>query len=187
MAESIYWARSEKVADAIVTLPVTDTTVMLLEELPTTWLSEEERENGLRLEYFDPSIDFNIWGCGRIFDDTFEMRWERMDGAFQIVYCGPEITLPGFERVSEVDLSVCIAETRRYFLWGKKVREQDLEIIGRPSDEQLFIELQIPRLLHYPVAVSAQRVRLQVCEYWDSAGTLVYYRFQGLEASNEPV
>lgn len=185
MTEVIYWARLERLTEAVTALPITDETLMLLERVPVTWLEDEERINGLRLEPFDPTTDFNLWERGRIFNPTFELRWEQVDGSFQAIYCGQEVNLPGFQPAEEVDLSVLSSKIRSYFLWGTRVKEDDLELIGLPTSTQVFVELQVPRLLRYPVSPQAKRIKLQVCEYRDTTGVLVYHRFQKLEEVHE--
>jgi hypothetical protein len=182
MEEAVQTARLDSLQPVIAHLPVTETTRMLLEQVPTTWLDAEERRQGIRLERFDPATDFDAWTRGRIFDAGFELRWERSDGAFQAVYCGlPEMTLPDFQAV---DLGAGVQPSEAdpgYYLWGRKVQEEDLHQIGAAAGSLVFVELQVPRLLHYPVAPTAQRVQLRVQEYRDPSGALVYYRWRGLE------
>jgi len=203
MAEAIYWATltdltqmltdllasrnldeqtlvsDDSEAPTLADLVSADETLMLLEQVPLTWLEDEARKDGLRLEPCETTTDFNGWQRGRIFNPAFELRWERTDGAFQIVYCGQQIDLPDFHLADGIDLTNLVANS--YFLWGAKVQEDDLALIGQPAGSQVFVELQVPRLLRYPVSAQARQVKLQVAEYRDAAGVLVYYRFQGLE------
>jgi hypothetical protein len=181
MSEAIYQACLDSLTEVIAALPVTGETFMLLERVPTNWLNDKERAEGLRLEHFDVATDFDGWERGRIFDLAFELRWERVGNAFQVVYCGEELTLPGFAKVEEINLATLTTISRFYFLWGERVKEEDLLVIGQSSGTLVFLELQVPRLLHYPVSPQAKRVKLKVLEYQDVTGALVYYRFCGLE------
>ncbi len=187
MADTICWARLESLTDTIAALPTNKETLTLLERVPMVWLEEDARINGLRLEPFDPAVNFNLWERGRIFNPIFELRWEQVDGFFQAIYCGQEVNLPGFQLAEEPGLSTLSSKTRSYFLWGTRVKEDDLGLIGLPTGTQVFVELQVPRLLRYPVSPQAKRVKLQVCEYRDVTGTLVYYRFQKLEEVHESI
>lgn len=187
MEEALLWAQPKDLRTVIGRLPMTETTLMLLERMPTTWLDEDERRSGLRLEPVDPALDFNQWERGRIFDDTFELRWERSDGAFQTVYCGRgDVELSEFEPAAG-ELGGSRAEDHCYFLWGTRVQEQDLALIGEPPGSTVFVELQVPRLLHYPVDATAQRAMLCVREYRDPSGALIYYRWRGLRGWHESV
>lgn len=54
-----------------------------------------------------------------------------------------------------------------YDLWGKRV--ENPSVGGAPAGARVFVELRIPRLLHYPVSAGARLVRLAVREYYDEA------------------
>ena len=185
MTDTIQWARLDDPSPAVSTLTwPSGISYMYLERVPDAWLTEAERQNGLRLEKFDSATPFDEWERGRIFCDAFELRWEKSDGVFQVVYVGPAVTLPGFAPADELDLSATRPQTRSYFLWGQHVSDNQLETIGAHKQENLevFIEPKVPRLLHYPVSPEAKRVKLRVCEYIAlNSGERCYYRFQGLE------
>ena len=185
MADTIQWARLTDLLPIISALAWHDLSYMYLERIPEAWVSESERYDGLRLERLDQRTPFNEWERGRLFCQDFELRWEKMDGAFQVVYVGaPPDDLPGFTPTDELDLSHADTRIRSYYLWGRRVSDEQLTAVGaskQPAAE-VFIELRIPRHLHYPVSAAAQQVKVQVCEYIDpTSGTTVYYRFQGLE------
>lgn len=187
MTEALYWASLTDLAPTVVLLPADETCLMLLERIPAAWVNKQiqtEYEDGLCLKAFVPQTDFNLWERGRIFNTAFELRWLRSEGAFQAVYCGPLIDLPGFQ-AAEKDLTTLPSTSSTYFLWGKRVEGEKLVVIGQASDADVFVEVQSPRLLHYPVSAQARRVKLQVREYRDARGELVYHRFQRLEEINE--
>lgn len=191
MTDVIQWAKLQDLSPIISELTWPERSYMVLERVPDAWLADGERENGLRLEAFDPAEPFNDWERGRVFCAAFELRWEKLDGAFQAVYVGPPANLAGFALAQELDLSAAKPEPHRYYLWGTRVPDDQLDTVGaekRPG-AQVFIELIVPRVLHYPVSPQATRVMLSVIEYVDpDSGALLYHRFQGLEGiSHEPV
>ena len=185
MTDTIKWARLDDPSSPVLALTwPSDTSYMYLERVPDVWLNETERQNGLRLEKLDLSTPFGEWERGRIFCDTFELRWEKLDGAFQTIYVGADVALPGFAPADELDLSATQPQTHSYLLWGKHLPDDQLHDIGESEqpNSQVFIELRVPRVLRYPVSDRSQRVEIKVCEYIDpTSGTVLYYRFQRLE------
>jgi hypothetical protein len=184
MTDVIQWARIETLETAIAALEPLDACYMYLERVPDEWLTGEDRRDGLRLEKFDPDEDFDRWERGRIFCADFELRWERLDGAFQAVYVGAPAELPGFAPSADLNLDDKTLEERSYMLWGNRVPDDQLETVGTEEREgqPAFIEFQVPRVFYYPASDQAQRVRLQVREYVEpDSGARCYYRFLGLE------
>lgn len=184
MTEVILRARTDDLLPAIAALEPPPPCYMYLERVPDRWLTDEERRDGLRLERFAPDESFNAWERGRIFCAAFELRWEKLDGAFQAVYVGAPQELPGFVPADKLNLDGTKVEQRSYMLWGNKVPDEELETAGAEKREgqPAFIEFQVPRVFYYPVSDQAQRVRLQVREYIDpDSGARCYHRFLGLE------
>ena len=184
MSEVIQWAQLDEIQSTIATLQPSEPCYMYLERVPDRWLTDDERQNGLRLEQFAPEEDFNAWERGRIFCQTLELRWETLNGAFHAVYAGEPIDLPGFTRTEDLDLADKTIEERSYLLWGNRVPDDQVETVGvkKREDQQVFIEFQVPRVLHYPVSDQTQQVRLRVREYLDpGSGERCYYRFLGLK------
>ena len=184
MSNTIYRAQVNDIEPAITSQRWPDPSYMYLERVPTVWLSDDEIAAGLRLEHLDTTTPFHEWERGRIFCADSELRWEKVDGTFWMVYVGPEPAPPGFALADELDLSHTTAQPRSYYLWGTHVSADKLEEIGtqaRPESE-LFIEFRIPRLLYYPVSKHVKQVKLHVIEYLDPhTGNLLYYRFSSLE------
>ena len=184
MSEIIQRARTADLVPAVTALAWPDPSYMLLERVPHAWLTEAEIENGLRLEKLDLTENWNRWERGRLFCADFELRWEKLDGAFQAIYVGPPVNLPGFAPADELTLDDKTIEIHSYWLWGKRVPDDKLATVGarRYPGQNVFLEFVIPRLLYYPVSDAAQQVKLRVCQYIDpKSGALAYYRFCGLE------
>ena len=184
MTDIIQWARLEALSPTVTALTWPSPSYMYLEQVPDRWLSRAEREEGLRLEKLDLAISFEAWERGRLFCETFELRWEKSDGAFQVVYVGPAADLAGLVPADDLDLNRAERQERRYDLWGTRVPDDQHETVGATTKtgQAVFAALKIPRLLYYPVSDQAARVRLRVCTYLDpDTGALWYYRFKGLE------
>ncbi len=184
MGDGIYWARGDDLTGAIKSLTWPTPSYMYLERVPTAWLSDAEIAEGVRLEYLDIATSFQRWERGRVFCADFELRWETSDGAFQMVYVGPEPAPPDFTLADDPDLNGATLQLQSYYLWGNHISADKLDTVGaseRPGLE-LFIEFKVPRLLYYPVSERAKRAQLEVVEYLDpDNGDLLYYRFCGLK------
>lgn len=184
MSDTIQWARLQDITPVVLALSWPENrSYMCLERIPEAWMTNEELQNDLRLEKPSLTENWNAWERGRLFCETFELRWERQDGVFQAVYVGPPTDLPDFVP-ADLDLSDKIVQEHSYYLWGKWVPDDQLQTVGAQEQEgqRVFLEFKIPRLLYYPVSDATQRVKLRVCEYVDpSSDQMVYYRFRGLE------
>ena len=117
---------------------------------------------------------------GRIFQENFELRWERLDHRYQVVYLGEERKILGLEPNKEVLKNVTRkSEARRYYLFGTKLDARKLQDLGLKEGSGYFAEVRVPRLLHYPIETDAMRVQLHVCEYVDDkTGQVQLFRFQ---------
>jgi hypothetical protein len=156
--------------------------------VPTRWLSEEESKNGICFICFDMTIAFNQWQAGRIFDSKKEFLWQmNNDGQFQVIYTGEEMDLPELNLINEdwQDFQTS------YLLWGRSLNSTELKSLRIQEDTTIFLELQLPRLLNYPVAVSQDkkhRLRLNIIEYKDKeTGCIQHYRFHSLGPANESI
>jgi hypothetical protein len=185
MGDMIAWARLEDLSPTVTSLAWPEASYMVLERVPRKWLTPQEQANGLRLEALDPQVAWTDWERGRLFCESFELRWEYRDGAFDAVYVGEEADLPAFQAASDPDLAGTTREWRSYQLWGNPLPQDAYEDAGAQAREGLtpFVEFTVPRLLYYPVDNAQRRVRLRVCEYVDpERAAVVYYRFCGLES-----
>ncbi len=187
MGQAIYWAKVEDVTGLIggITWPP-DQTLMILERLLVRWLSEEEIKSGLRFETFKPDEPFSRWERGRIFHPEGELRWEKIDHRFWVVYVGSDqVTLPEtFKRDESLQLGQPV--DRSYYLWGKRINKEALKTLNRPANAPIFAEFTVGGILaEYPVDVpvdqSPKHLKLDVAEYIDpKTQALQYYRFKGV-------
>ena len=158
-------------------------TLMLLEAQPRHVITQEKRQGLLHFALFDPSFNFASYTSGRIFHALGELRWEQQHSDIQMVYTGHKAYKPQLQDAKETDLDAYTFEDRKYFLFGKRLDQEQLKRIG-PAQAGDFAEVRIPRLLRYPplpTLGNAERVQLVMCEYIDSTTALnVAYRFKRL-------
>lgn len=145
--------------------------LMILERFQNQWLEPVERENIVRFEAFQSSENFNLFQTGRIFDSEKELLWKwNYPDHFHIIYSGVSADLPELQPESTSHLEI---SEQKYLLWGRKHETQPV-----------FLELQIPRLLRYPLECKTDKARLaiKVVEYRDqSTLSCHHYRYAGLE------
>ena len=181
MTEQFCWGRTGNLLPIVQALDCPPESLVMLERVPINFLSHGERENGVCLREYDANENFEIWERGRIFYNDFELRWEKQDGDFDIVYIGQpkKLLMLDTKPLSELE-----TQDNSYYLWGEKITGDTLKKIGQPKAANLFLELQIPRLLSYPVSNRNEkfRVKLITRHYLNSkTGALEFYRFRHLE------
>lgn len=175
--ERAAWAAVSSVADLVAAVRWATPAWMYLERVPQVYLEPRQLPEALRLAALDPKTAFDGWERGRVFDAGQELRWERGRGEFHAVYCGAAPPAG----MAAVELGAEGAREPAYYLWGQQVRPEDRERIGRRGDKSAFIELRIPRVLHYPVTADVRRVRVRVNELLGADGGLRYARWAGVE------
>jgi len=106
------------------------------------------------------------WDRGMAFDSSAEIRWEREQHTFHVVWIkdNGDITGEGWdkERLSTPKL-------RELLLWGEKV-----------AGKNEWYEKQAPRVFKYPAPSSGSRVYLEVAEYILENGSTVF-RYKGVK------
>jgi hypothetical protein len=140
----------------------------------------EERQNLLLFVPYSANLPFGAYTSGRVFHRDFELRWEKEEDKLRVVYLGTHEHCPAsLTFVQEVSMQA----TKFYYLFGERLRPDDLQKIGKPVREGDFSEVRIPRLLRYPpVKSSSRRVQLAVCESIEErTGQVEQYRFQGIK------
>ncbi len=168
-----------------------DDAFVLVERLPSKVVkTRQERQELLRFARLRAKIKLAPYTSGRVFTETFELRWEQDAGTTRVVYLGQPCQLPGLEKQATFDLK----SKRRYYLFGTLLGTDDLEAMeleampleADKEDTVYYAEVRIPRLLPYPIAprpiekTPKQRVQLVVGEYHhDTLGQL--FRFQAVE------
>ena len=107
-------------------------------------------------------IDVGEWPKGRIFNEPFELRWERLGQEYRVIVAG-EGDLPTVESgLSEQDLPSGTEELLSYYCWNETN----------------------PRLgctLDYRCVPGKGDVKLTVREYRDDHGRLVFWRYVTME------
>ena len=181
MPEQICWGTTEKLSTIIQALDCSPELLMMLERVPTVFLPDAEQKSGICLQPYDTSENLEAWERGRIFHNNFELRWEKQDSVFVIVYIGEltELPMPHTESLSEFE-----TQDETYYLWGERMSADNLKAISQPETANLFLELQIPRLLPYPVSNrdGQSRVKISARHYLNAeTGDLEFYRFRHLE------
>ena len=165
-------------------------TLMLLESQPRRVIQQDARQGLLRFALFDPTFDFTPYTSGRVFHALGELRWERQHPKVQIVYTGHKEYKPVLKDAREITLDAYIPKDREFFLFGKRLNEQQLDRIRPAAHPGDFAEVRIPRLLHYPplpTLANAERVQLVTCEYVDPETAVnVAYRFKNLVPFPKP-
>ena len=141
----------------------------------------KERQDLLRFTHFDAEIPFAKYTSGRIFHPDFELRWQKYDGKTEVVYLGTKRDMPLLKKDLKLKKS---DKPKYYFLFGERLRPEELDLIGVPAEERefAFAEVRIPRLLLYPAPQNARRVQLVVREYLDEeTGEVNLFRFESLK------
>lgn len=181
MAEQICWGMVDSLLQIVGALDYPPESMLMLERVPSTFLSDTERQEGICLRKYKANENLEIWEHGRIFCNDFELRWEKQEKGFVTVYIGEPkgLQLSDTELLSDFEI-----HDQSYYLWGEKMTEDTLQLINQLGATNSFLELQIPRLLHYPVSNRNEkfRVKLSARHYLNSeTGKLEFYRFRYLE------
>lgn len=172
--------------------------LLLTEQLPTHFVNAQERRNMLRFEIYGPEVDVAAYTSGRLFQNDFELHWEKRDSLFQIVYLGSEqnkARLYDFNLKEDITFRERLESEKleyyekKYYLFGEHMEEEEQNKQGEYNETvqgKSFVELRIPRLLYYPVKSPSRYVQLVVREYIDKeTGRVEYFRFQALEPTVE--
>lgn len=152
---------------------------MLVEKHPQHIVEPQDRHDLLYFANFTRDFDYSSYTYGRIFHPDGELRWEKDGGAFQVVYTGDIQYCPELKGTTSLTLDTYPAQTKRYYLFGKRLDDKQLQRIGASAQAGDFAEVRIPRLLRYPVLQdTSERVQLVVNEHRDSAtGRNIAFRF----------
>lgn len=203
MADMVYSGPIDDIDPLVASCQFSPEAYVLVEQSPDhVMASPEERQNLLlfiRLKELESEQYENIrlsnYTSGRVFDQNAEIRWERMKqteqqgGKFQAVYVGPEREQFPLKKDKEQSAKLGEPGDTHYFLFGERLKPEDINKIGPPARAGDFAQLRIPRLLRYPSprkGRNAQRLQLVVSEYVDEdTGKVHLFRFRDLQAGEE--
>lgn len=178
--EQTAWAKVDQLGPLIRSVAWgTTAAYMWLERVPAGLVDESMRSSGVRLTRLNLDEPFEQWQVGRVFDRTRELRWQHMNGQFHVVWCGdhpPE----GFTLLAHGGVSVT---DQPYYLWGRRVRPETASELGLRVEpgESIYMQLQIPRALHYPLPGNKEYAQFVVREFYAADGELAYARLCGLQ------
>ena len=107
--------------------------LFMAENLPQhVVVGAKARRDLLRFAKFDAKIPFATYTSGRIFHRDFELRWEKNNGKFKVVYLGIDRELP---ELKQSTLRLRPLEPLKYYvLFGKRLSEKELDLIGIPEE-----------------------------------------------------
>lgn len=162
-----------------------DDAFFLGEQQPARVVKPAERQDLLLFVDYEPTLPFAAYTSGRIFHREFELRWQQENGRIRVVYLGTKGYCPPAMPSGQ---DIVMQKSRQYYLFGERLRSDDVQIIGKPAREGDFAEVRIPRLLRYPIQGKQRRVLVTISESInEQTGEVGQYRFQGIEeaASNE--
>ena len=157
--------------------------IFLAEQLPQRVVTQDQRKELLCCERFKSDAHFADYTSGRLFANTFELRWEKDGDMFRVVYVGSRRDMAHLTVKQDVMLEKK-EFAKPYYLFGKRLGLEGLAKVGSAAIEGDFAELRIPRLLHYPVEKQERYayVQLFIQEYVDQkTGDVALFRFQAIE------
>jgi hypothetical protein len=168
----------------------------LAEHIPNRFIeTAQARRELLRFMYVKDGTPCAAYVTGRIFQEDRELRWEQHKEAFRVVYLGPTDSTDenifyeyGLKnKGKELEALKKSSEPTYYYLFGERLKTEDLPYFGKTAQPGDFAVVRIPRVLRYPVPQDDKpSVRLLVREYHNAVtGNVDLFRFQGLETWND--
>ncbi|HXL03344.1 MAG TPA: CRISPR-associated protein Csx19 [Bacillota bacterium] len=149
----------------------------VLLEREDDWFQEKDQEK-IFLGTLDKWFNTEDWAKGRVFCQVAEVRWHYSNGGYQVIFTGNGHNASSLKS-AEINLTDCIVRDTNYLLWGERLRNPGE--YGIESEDSVFLEIQIPRLLFYPVPESTDRVWLHVREFISKeTGLLIHSRWLDL-------
>jgi hypothetical protein len=163
--------------------------LFMAEQLPTHLINKQERLDLLRFIHYKSDLSCAKYTSGRIFQEDRELRWEKQGEKLRVVYVGAaksEAELRDDHLRPNTVLSTLEKKLAYYYLFGERLRRNDLDKMGKSVQEGDFAVVRIPRILRYPVAKNNKRyARLIVCEYREpETDRVALFRFHNVEAWN---
>jgi hypothetical protein len=125
------------------------------------WFCEEEDKPDFFNHLSKLTGNASEWDKGRVFDDTSELKWERKNSKFHLVWMEDHENIPDGWSKEKANLD----GSREILLWGNQI-----------NGKNEWYEKQIPRIFEYPIKNVAQ-VYVVLNEYLLGDGSK-YYRFK---------
>ena len=156
--EKIYTGLVDEITELIKDVGFSSSDYMILEKVDDIKFENYNLEN------------FEGWEKGIIFSENGEFKWREINGSFNVVFSGNDVSCKSLQ---EVDGAITGEEIFSVILWGQQSPEmQDFR-------ENEYIELPIPKVLSYPIK-SKYRVKVIIKIQKNSDGEAIGYRFSGL-------
>jgi hypothetical protein len=108
------------------------------------------------------SIDVRDWPKGRIFDEAFELRWERFGQEYRVIVASEVDSSFRESRLNEQDLPPGAGELLSYYCWNET-------------------NPRLGRTLDYRCVPGQGDVKLSVRECRDDYGRLAFWRYVKME------
>jgi hypothetical protein len=144
-----------------------------LQDLVDTWCTKAqfailERIDNLQfpLPTAEPVV-VSDWTKGRIFGKAFELRWEKIDGDFRVIFSFEQISETALSGLGEIKdrLSGCSVSEPTYYLWDESNTR-----LGHKLEYKCVKKIK-----------DDQNILLRVREYRDARGRLVFWRYLNME------
>ncbi len=107
-------------------------------------------------------IDAEQWFKGRLFDESFELRWEQVEAVYRVILSGTDDLAAEVSGLHDWSLPPGTDELQEYYCWN----EQDA---------------RLGRTLDYRCVPGHGNVKLLVREFRDEHGRLVFWRYVKME------
>ena len=125
------------------------------------WLCEEEDKPDFFNHLSKLTGKASEWDKGRVFDDTSDLKWERENSRFHLVWIKDQENIPDGWNTEKANLN----GSREILLWGNQI-----------NGKNEWYEKQIPRIFKYPIK-NVIRAYVVLNEYLLGDGSK-YYRFK---------
>ncbi len=181
MEDVIYTGQVSEMMPLIKAISWAEDALMIVEQIPDHQTETLPCQEGIGVGRLNKKTAFESWPVGRVCDADKELTWTRTEdaAAFRVVYSGAAIPLPDTLQQTEGVSAWNVSEPQPYILWGASLPPENPD-----ADTFPFAEVQIPRILQYPIGCQERNTRLQVkiiCYHDPKTGEMQHYRFQTME------
>lgn len=124
---------------------------------PQTRFAILERIDAIDFPPQSEPIGVGQWPKGRLFDESFELRWEQVGSAYRVILAGTG-DFPAPDGLREQELLPATDEMQAYYCWDEK-------------------NARLGRTLDYRCVPGQGNVKLFVREFRDDHGRLIFWRY----------